>query len=298
MTNRNFRYSTIIAIMVLLTVAMPVFAGTGLLNMLNLTGSRQSAMGETAMLASPDPFNLEYNSSSITGMTRGKLGVSYNNFIQNRSTSTLAMIFPAAGIDFGVHLRLSSINGIEARDETASADPLYTFSAHDFAIKTYGAFDISGRFSAGVSLGYLLEKIDVDRVSTVVMGLSSRYKFDHGFNAYASVENLGGKFKYITEEMDAPTIIRIGSQYQKNSLGFAIDYINIKSGESHIHIGTEYLYNEILYLRAGYQTGYDNKDISAGLGFVYRNMRIDYAFIPYKSDLGNSHRFSFVLDVK
>ncbi|MEE9442437.1 MAG: PorV/PorQ family protein [candidate division Zixibacteria bacterium] len=298
MINKKYCISILIEILILLMVTVPVLAETGLRNMLNLTGARQSAMGEMAMLAGTDPFNLEYNSSSITGMSRGQLGVSYNSFIQNRNTSTLAMIFPAVGADFGMHLRLSSIDDIEARDETPSADPLYTFTAHDFAIKAYGAYDITDQFSAGLSLGYLLEKIDIDRVSTIVMGLSSRYKFNHGITAHASVENLGGKFKYISKEMDAPTIIRIGSQFNKNVFGFAVDYVSIKSGESHIHLGAEYLYNEILYLRAGYQTGYDNKNISAGSGFVYRNLRIDYAFIPFKSDLGNSHRFSLILDIK
>lgn len=298
MINKKCSVTVLIGILSLLIIGAPIIAETGLRNMLNLTGARQSAMGETAILSDADPFNLEYNSSSITGMSRGEIGVSYNSFIQNRNNSTIAMIFPAVGVDFGVHLRLSSIDDIEVRENTPTVDPLYTFTAHEVALKAYGAFDINERFSTALSLGYLLEKIDVNKVSTVVLGFSSLYNFNHGITAHASLENIGGKFKYISEEMDSPSIIRIGSQYHKNAIGITADYVNIKSGESHIHFGSEYLYNETLFLRAGYQTGYDNKDISAGAGFIYNNLRIDYAFIPYKSDLGNSHRFSLILDIK
>jgi hypothetical protein len=64
------------------------------------------------------------------------------------------------------------------------------------------------------------------------------------------------------------------------------------------YFGGEYLIKEVLYLRAGYQTGYDNRGLSAGAGFVYKEFRIDYAFVPYQSDLGNSHRFSLTYSIK
>jgi hypothetical protein len=51
-----------------------------------------------------------------------------------------------------------------------------------------------------------------------------------------------------------------------------------------------------LFLRAGYQTGHDEKNFAFGMGVEYRKFRLDYAFVPYQSDLGNAHRFGIVAD--
>jgi len=45
------------------------------------------------------------------------------------------------------------------------------------------------------------------------------------------------------------------------------------------------------HLRGGYQFGFDLNGLSAGAGFRYQGISLDYAFVPYAA-LGNSHRFS------
>jgi hypothetical protein len=48
----------------------------------------------------------------------------------------------------------------------------------------------------------------------------------------------------------------------------------------------------MLALRAGYQTGYDDKGLAAGLGLYLKNLEFGYAYTPFLSNLGDSHRFS------
>ncbi len=270
-------------------------AGTGMVEMLNLTGARQTAMGETLQLFDHDPFNLEFNPASIVGLQRGRLGFSHNSFIRDRNTNALAAIFPAKGIDFGVHLRLSSSGDIEARGDSPTSEPDYTFNACDFAVKLFSAIEVVPRLQAGLSLGWLMEKIDIHRGSNGAFGLGAIYYTSPGPAFHASVSNFGPKFSFIDEKEKLPTIYRAGVGYSRNQLYLAADYVNIKSGDGHFHLGAEYLIEESLYLRTGYQTGYDSRDFSAGAGFVYNAFRIDYAFVPYKSDLGNSHRFTFTI---
>ncbi|MCK5127083.1 MAG: PorV/PorQ family protein [candidate division Zixibacteria bacterium] len=275
------------------------FAGkTGMLNLLNLTGPRQVAMGETGVLSEADPFNLEYNPAMIAGMKNSQVGISHNSFFQDRHTNTLALIFPAAGMDFGVHIRLSSVSDLEARGENPSEEPDYLFSPNDFAGKVFAAKNITDRLQAGISLGLLLEKIDTHRAVAGVFGLGAVYRFEHGFSAHASVANLGSQFTFITDKQSTPKIVRFGADFHKKDLNISADYVNIKSSDGHIHLGGEYLLEEVLFLRLGYQTGYDNRDFSAGTGFVYNNLRIDYAFVPYDSDLGSTHRFSLTISIR
>ncbi len=278
-----------------LALTAAAWAGnTGMVDMLNLTGARQVAMGETATLFDPDPFNLEYNPAAITGLARGRFGFSYNSFIQDRHTSSIAAVFPVNEInaEFGVHMRLSSLGDIEARGDIPTGEPDYTFTAYNYAAKVFSAIEPISNLQLGLSLGWLLEKIDYHRANSAAFGLGSVYRTDLGLAFHASVSNLGSDFSYVDEQQDMPTIFRIGSAYGWRNLYVGADYVSIKSGESHLHFGGEYLIKDLLYLRGGFQSGYDSRDFSGGAGFIYDRFRIDYAFVPYKSDLGNSHRFT------
>jgi len=281
----------ILPTLALILSASVTSAETGMVELLNLTGARQAAMGETAPMFDPDPFNLEYNPSTIIGMERGLIGFSHNEFIQDRSTNTLAAIFPAWGLDFGVLVRLSRLGEIEVR-EGPTSDPDYIAEAYDFAGRAYSAFRIVPRLRANVSVGWLMEKIDVDRASTLVFGVGAAYYTDFNLAAHASAASFGGRVKFIEQEDDPPTIIRTGLGYRWQDLSVNADYVNVKSGDSHLHFGGEYLLETMLFLRAGYQTGYDSRGFSAGAGILYESFRVDYAFVPYESDLGNSHRFT------
>lgn len=279
------------AMTILVAAASAVGAETGMVELLNLTGGRQIAMGETASLFDPDPFNLEFNPSLMVGLDRGRVGFSHNEFIQDRATNALAAIFPAAGIDFGIHVRLSSLGDIEVR-EGPTTDPDYIAEAHNLAVKAFSAIPIVPRLVAGISAGWLMEKIDIHRASTLAFGAGAAYYTDFDLAAHASVANIGGTVKFIEQKDDPPIIYRAGLGYRWRDFSVNADYVNVKSGDGHLHFGGEYLLEKMLFLRAGYQTGYDSRDFSAGAGFVYESFRVDYAFVPYKSDLGNSHRFT------
>lgn len=281
----------------ILLAASAVHGETGMINMLNLTGARQVAMGETAA-AEADPFNLEYNPALCNGLVRGKVGLSHDRHIQERQTNALAAIFPALGADFGIHMRLSTVGDIPARGEIPSADPDYEFSAHDFAFKIFSAVRLSNYLRVGGTIGFLMEKIDIHRATAAAFGLGAAYRCKYGISLHGSLSNMGNGFTFIKERQGMPTIYRLGVGYGRGDLWAAADFVSIKEGDGHLHLGGEYRLREVLFLRAGYQTGYDNRSFSAGAGFVYRYFRIDYAFVPYRQDLGQSHRFSIVLSVK
>ncbi len=271
---------------------------TGMVELLNPTGARQAGRGETASLNDMAPYNLEYNPASIVGITQGQIGLSHNSYIQGRNGNSFAAIFPIKNLACGAFMRLSSIDDIEARGETPTTDPDYLFSTYDFALKFSAAMSLSERLKAGLTLGWMMEKIDVHRANTAGIGLGLIYNYDYGLTFHGSVSNFGPDFKFISEDQKAPTIYRTGMEYNKDLLSVAVDYVNSKDGDSHLHFGGEYLLEQALFLRAGYMTGYDSRDFTAGVGFLYRYIRIDYAFVPYQSDLGDSHRFTLIYSIK
>jgi hypothetical protein len=48
----------------------------------------------------------------------------------------------------------------------------------------------------------------------------------------------------------------------------------------------------MIALRFGYRTGWDNHNVSLGLGVNVKNFRLDYAIVPFYSELGDTHRVS------
>lgn len=295
MDNIYRKISSTLIIIVLLSSS--AWSKTAMIGFLSLTGARQAAMGQTSSLFQPDPFNLEYNPASIAGLKGGRIGFSHNSFIQGWNTNTLAAIFSAAGLDYGVHLRLSGIDEIEAR-AAASSDPDYLFDAQDFSFKVFAAKTITARLKAGVSVGWLMEKIDIHRGSGIVFGLGAVYAVTPEASLHASASNLGSKFSFKSEENDMPSIYRVGGSYRKYGLTLSSDYVNIKAGDGHLHLGGEYPVHEYFILRMGYQTGYDSRSFSAGAGFIYKFIIIDYAYVSYNSfkpDFGESHRFTLTI---
>jgi hypothetical protein len=275
-------------------ISLPAAAitGPGMVELLNLSGARQAAMGETAPLFDSDPFNLEYNPAALSSLSKGRVAFSYQRLIQDRTDNALAIAFPLQKMDFGVVVRLSSIGDIEGRGDVPSSDPLYTFSSYDFAVKTYASLKLTTHLQAGLSAGWLMEKIDQYRGSSGAAGVGLLYRLDNGLIFHGSAANLGPKYSMNSVKQDIPATYRLGASFHRNEATVSADYVNVKSGDSHIHLGAEYLVQQMLYVRAGYQSGYDSRSFSAGAGFIYKNIRIDYAFVPYKYDLGTTHRFT------
>ena len=66
----------------------------------------------------------------------------------------------------------------------------------------------------------------------------------------------------------------------------------LDGGNLHINSGGEVSYKDLLFVRLGYQTAYDNKGITTGVGFKYKSIMMDYAFIPYSDSFGTSSTIS------
>jgi hypothetical protein len=93
-----------------------------------------------------------------------------------------------------------------------------------------------------------------------------------------------------------PSAIRLGGSYNfylvgiSSKLTVGVDgYKVLDGGKFHANTGAELLYKDFLALRVGYQSGYENKSITTGIGLKYKAFALDYAFVPYKFSQGSSH---------
>ena len=66
----------------------------------------------------------------------------------------------------------------------------------------------------------------------------------------------------------------------------------LDGGKFHIHTGIEAGYKSFVFFRAGFMTGYETKNFTAGIGLKYKGINFDYCFIPYSDALGTGNAFT------
>lgn len=120
------------------------------------------------------------------------------------------------------------------------------------------------------------------------------------FTLGAKVDNLGPKYKQSSKSraVYAPAYVGIGGEVRygiqgehRFSLGSGVDYFfaPANAASATIHLGGEYLYHQLVALRAGYQ--YDTngvKGLSAGLGFRFKGVALDASYLAPTSTAGKS----------
>ena len=261
-------------------------------------GARAAAMGEAFTGTSDDPSGMYWNPAGSAWIEKRQAHFSYNSWIQGMNHNVAAMTVPTKAGAFGIGLLLNNIDGFERRIY-ASEEPLGTFSSHDFSVSLNYSRRFGDRFSVGGNLKYINEKIYIEDANGYMIDLGARYNAPvSGLWLAGAIQNLGFTTAMSSEEIRLPQILRIGAAYlmpfdlMQEKFLLALDYVQILEESGHLNMGVQYSPLPLLALRLGYQTGFDTKDLSAGFGVNTDWLNIDYAYVPFGRDLGDSHRFS------
>jgi hypothetical protein len=108
--------------------------------------------------------------------------------------------------------------------------------------------------------------------------------------------------QFLAEKPVLPTTLRGGLAYEHplakiGSVMITADALAIRESAPQFKGGVEYRAPNYLALRAGYLEGLDAQSLSVGFGLFIKHIQFDYAFIPFREDLGDGHRFSLGLEL-
>lgn len=274
-------------------------AGSSGLSFLKLGfGARNIAMSDFGAAGVNDLTALHYNPAMLDTARGPQLAISHNQLIQDVFSEMIAGSFSIFGLPFAVGVNTTSVPGIEIR--TQPGDPQATFNAHFFSASISTAHPITEDITAGATVKYVYESMLSDNATGLAFDLGVKYTgLMENLTFGASMRNLGSMNELRTTATKLPADLRIGFSYLyplesiKSVLNAVAGYQKYTStSDNHIHVGAELLYDGFLALRAGYMSGYDSKSISAGLGVVWGKLNFDYAYVPYKYSLGDSHIIS------
>ena len=258
--------------------------------------ARSAALGD-ATIADPMSFTSSFlNPANLSSDGPATIALSHLQWIQDIKTEFGGTSIPFGLGTFGFSVMNTNISGIEIREIPGPAAG--TFSAHFAAVQLGFARNILRTVSIGGSVKYLYEKLYVDETTGYGIDVGALYRTPiDGLTAGASLTNLGALRGFRTQSSQLPSMGRIGGAYGF-SLGTFDVTVNAAAAKDlhvndvHAQVGVETVYDSLLAIRLGYQTGYESRGLSAGLGLHYSFLQFDYAYIPFSLGLGDAHMFS------
>lgn len=289
----------ILFVFILSTYISAQTAGQSGLSFLKLGfGARNVAMGDLGVVNSGDVTSLNYNPAMLSRFSSPEILFTHNQWIEDTRSEYLGVSFKLLGLPWAVGVNTTTISGIEVRTRPGEAEG--KFNANYFAGSLSTGLGITKDISAGVTVKYLYEGLLSDESNGLGFDLGLLYESPvEGLSFGAAFRNLGSMNGLRKEATKLPADFRLGALYSDllndlNSsftLGAEVQkYLVAK--DTHINFGGEFLYDDLIALRAGYQTGFESKGFTAGLGLKYYNLFFDYAYTPFLLNLGASHTIS------
>ncbi|MBK7378065.1 MAG: PorV/PorQ family protein [Ignavibacteriales bacterium] len=261
-------------------------------------GARNIAMGDAGTSASNDLTALFYNPAKLNINSDNEILVMHNEWIQDVRSEVLGAKTNIFGLPFAFGFNVTSVSDIQLRTKAGEPDAL--FDANYFYGSISTGFEVYENISTGITAKYLYEGLLSDEATGYGFDLGLFYKTEMaGLTFSGVVKNLGSMNKLRSEETKLPSEIRIGPAYNFDLGENKFDAIvagefqkYLDTDDIHFNLGGEVLYDNLLALRAGYQTGFESKGFTAGLGLMWGSLKFDYAFLPFSLGLGNANLFS------
>jgi hypothetical protein len=261
-------------------------------------GARAMGMGSAYVAVADDPTALYWNPAGLAASHEGvHVTAMHNEWIEDFRQEYVAATVPLDLGTLGASFTGFYTSQLERRDDTGVLTG--HFGYNDIAATLGYGMKVATGADAGLSARYIREMIADESASTFAFDLGGRYKIrETGLSLGAAVQNVGGKAKFIAESFPLPLTVRAGAAFKKpiaklQGTGLlTTEYRKARGEDGRFHVGGEYAYHEWLALRAGAKFGYDNQDVSFGLGITHGNIRFDYALLPIGANLGASHLFS------
>lgn len=149
-----------------------------------------------------------------------------------------------------------------------------SFSSRSLAFALSYSKMLTDKFSFGISLKYVNEKIDIYSASnTLLDGGVLYYTGLSSLRIGATIQNFGTDAKFINDPFKMPAVLKLGAAAE--ILGdFNSDYrittimeaIHPNDGDERLNTGLEFSWNNIFSIRGGYKLFYDEETYSFGIG--------------------------------
>jgi len=205
------------------------------------------------------------------------------------------------------HLFRDSETGIYNSGITGS-----TFSPGAYVLGLTFARNVTHRFSFGLTAKYVRENLGLQTASAVIFDGGVIY--DTGFRSLmlgAAVRNFGQEIKYNSKGYPLPQTFTIGvsgylfgledgffTTIPGHQLLVAFDLSQSRDHSQQQHLGFEYGFQNLFFVRGGYKFNHDEEKYTMGFGLNVYRLRVDYAYNDFGDYLDTTHRFTLGFEIK
>ncbi|MBN1434246.1 hypothetical protein JW921_05755 [Candidatus Fermentibacterales bacterium] len=263
------------------------------------TSARAAALGSTGLLAAGS-MGLFANPALVGGQS-ARISATHNEWLGSAREECVCWVGPTGPFFSSLGVRFLHVSDIEMR-ESATSEPLSTFSAYDMAFQAAAAARL-GAFDVGLGAKLLREKIWREDSWGFCFDAGFRYEPWPFIQLAGAVLHVGPSFTLADEPHRMPMSWSLAGAATGDLPGLPGEAMLIarvsKSIDSRpdLGLGIEYLPAGWLALRGGYRPLHDSESFSAGLGLRAGGWTLDYAMAPYASSLGTTHRFSLARSI-
>ncbi|MEO5987721.1 MAG: PorV/PorQ family protein [Candidatus Eisenbacteria bacterium] len=265
-------------------------------------GARASAMGGAYASVANGAEAAFWNPAGLAGVEGTQVTGTHYEFIENLRHDQFALAGHLFGGGIATSLRAMYSQPIEQRDDLGNL--VGTFGAHDLEFLLGYGRKLPGGTSVGFSGQVIRERLANLAATTYALngGVAWEPKRLAGARLSVSGHNLGPAAEYTIDgqkgrAVNLPTALQAGASYRHPVAGFAglasLESRLTRGRQAVVAVGGELAFDVGAALRVGYRMGDDISSFSAGAGYAYKLYRVDYAFVPSKFDLTDTHRFSF-----
>ncbi len=261
-------------------------------------GARNIAMGDAGSSASNDLSALFYNPSRLASFEHNEVMFMHNEWIQDVRSEVGGIKWNMFNLPFAVGFNVTSVSDIEVRNKPG--EPISKFNANYFFGSLSSGFTVVQNLDFGVTFKYIYESLLNDEANGIGFDFGFNYQTPiDGLTASTVIKNIGSMNALRSEETKLPTELRLGGAYEFGLETTKLDFIVVGEFQKYldnddIHIigGGEIVYNKVFAARVGYQSGYEARGFTGGVGISWGGLRLDYAYMPFSLGLGNANLFS------
>jgi hypothetical protein len=261
-------------------------------------GARNIAMGDAGASASNDLSALYYNPARLLLVEKNEVLIMHSSWIQDVNSELFGLKWNMFGLPWAVGLNYTNISDIEIR--TRPGEPDAIFNANYFFGSLSTSFYVWDKLSFGTTIKYLYEGLLNDESNGWGFDFGLNYETPiNGLSVSTVIKNVGSMNALRNEGTQLPTDFRLGSAYNFGVESAKLDFVAaaefqkyLDTDDIHFNLGGDIIYDEIFALRVGYQSGYEAKSFTGGIGLMWGSLRFDYTYMPFSLDLGNANLFS------
>ncbi len=267
-------------------------------------GASASALGGAYASRAEGVEAAFWNPAGLAAVKGVQVTASHYEFLQHLRHAQFGVAERLLGGGMAATLRAMYSEPIIERD--VLGNEIGTFGAHDLEMALAYGRDVGRGVRLGGTAQVLRERIAEASATTYALNAGATWEPARWprLRLAASAHNLGPSAAYTIdgvkgEAVSLPAAVQLGASYGVPAGGLDLRgslETRLARGRSGIAmLGAEAAHPSGAALRLGFRVNDETTSLSFGAGYATPALRLDYAFVPYRLDLGDTHRFSLTV---